>query len=129
MDPIGFSLENFDGIGIWRTKDNGFPIDPSGQMFDGMALNGPASLRRALLGHSDEFVGTFTQNLLAYGLGRVLSYRDMPVVRMIDNAAAGENYQFSSLILGIVNSPPFQMRTSEMPNSSLATVAATGARP
>lgn len=123
MDPIGFALENFDGIGIWRNKDNGFPIDPAGQMFDGTALNGPASLRRALLGHADEFVKTFTQNLLAYGLGRVLSYRDLPVVRTIDRAAAAKDYQFSSFILGIVVSAPFQMRTAESPDRKLAAVA------
>lgn len=129
MDPIGFALENFDGIGSWRSKDNGFPIDPTGQMFDGTSLNGPASLRQALLGHTDEFVGTFTQNLLAYGLGRVLSYRDMPVVRAIDYAAAAKNHPFSSFILGIVSSPPFQMRSAESPEPKPTTVAVTGAQP
>ena len=129
MDPIGFALENFDGVGNWRNKDNGFPIDPAGQMFDGTQLNGPVSLRHALLAHTDEFVGNFTQNLLAYGLGRVLSYRDMPAVRGIDREAAAKDYQFSSFILGIVTSTPFQMRTVETPEPKPITVAAAGAQP
>ena len=113
MDPIGFALENFDAVGLWRTNDSGFRIDSTGQMFDGAKLDGPASLRQALLSHSDAFIGTFTENLLAYGLGRVLEYYDMPVVRSIDLAAARNNNRFSSFILGIVKSVPFQMRRAE----------------
>jgi hypothetical protein len=113
MDPIGFALENFDAVGVWRTRDSGFPIDASGQMFDGAKLNGPASLRQALLSHSDAFLSAFTEDLLAYGLGRVIDYRDMPVVRAIDRDAAKDNHRFSDYILGIVNSPPFLMRRTE----------------
>jgi hypothetical protein len=113
MDPIGFALENFDAVGVWRTNDSGFHIDSSGQMFDGAKLDGPISLREALVSHSDAFVGTFTENLLAYALGRVLESPDMPAVRAIDRAAARNNNHFSSLILGIVKSPPFQMRRAE----------------
>jgi hypothetical protein len=113
MDPIGFSLENFDAVGVWRTNDSGFRIDPSGEMFDGAKLNGPVDLRNALLSHSDAFVGTFTENLLAYALGRVLESPDMPAVRAIDRAAAGNNNRFSSFILSIIKSPPFQMRKAE----------------
>jgi hypothetical protein len=113
MDPIGFALENFDAVGVWRTKDSGFPIDPSGQMFDGAKLNGPVSLRQALLEHSDAFIGAFTENLLAYGLGRVLESGDMPFVRSIDHAAGRSNNHFSSFVLGVVNSVPFQMRRAE----------------
>jgi len=69
MDPIGFSLENYNAIGVWRTNDSGFPIDPSGKMFDGSKLNGPASLRQAILNRSDVFLGTFAENLLSYGRG------------------------------------------------------------
>ena len=75
MDPIGFALENFDAVGVWRTRDSGFLIDAAGQMFDGAKLNGPVSLRQALLSHSDAFLSTFTENLLAYGLGRVMTAR------------------------------------------------------
>ncbi len=84
MDPIGFSLENFDAVGAWRIKDSGFPVDASGKMYDGTKLDGPVSLRQAILSHSDAFLGTFSQNLLAYALGRVVDYRDMPAVRAIE---------------------------------------------
>jgi Protein of unknown function (DUF1588)/Protein of unknown function (DUF1592)/Protein of unknown function (DUF1585) len=110
MDPIGLALENYDAIGNWRTKDSGLPIDPSGAMFDGTKLDGPASVRQAILGKSDAFIGSFTENLMAYGVGRVLDYRDMPAVRSIVRDAGRNNNRLSSFILGVVNSKPFQMR-------------------
>ena len=113
MDPIGFSLENFDAIGAWRSKDNGFPVDASGQMFDGTKLDGPVSLRNAILNHSDAFLGTFSENLLAYGLGRVLDTYDMPAVRTIEHEAERNGNHFSSFVLGVVKSTPFQMRRAE----------------
>ena len=113
MDPIGFSLENFDALGTWRTNDSGFRIDPKGQMFDGTKLDGPASLREALLNHSDSYIATFTGNLLAYGMGRVLEYWDMPMVRSIEHEAARNGNKFSSFVIGIVKSPAFQMRRAE----------------
>ena len=120
MDPIGFSLENFDAIGAWRTKDSGFPVDASGKMFDGTKLDGPVSLRQAILNHSDAFLGTFSQNLLAYGLGRVVDYRDMPVVRSINRDAAIDGNRFSTFVLNIVRSAPFQMRRADESESSAA---------
>jgi hypothetical protein len=113
MDPIGFSLEKFDVLGVWRTNDSGFRIDPSGTMFDGAKLEGPASLRQAILGHSDLFLQTFTESLLAYGVGRVLEPSDMPVVRSVAREAARNNNRFSALVLAIVKSTPFQMRRAE----------------
>jgi cytochrome c551/c552 len=113
MDPIGFSLENFDLIGQYRVKDGDTVIDPSGQLVDGTKLDGPASLRNALLGRSDVFVRTMTEKLLAYGTGRALKYYDMPVVRSIDRDAARNDNKFSSLIVGIVKSDPFQMKTKQ----------------
>jgi hypothetical protein len=113
MDPIGFSLENFDAIGAWRTKDSGFPVDASGKMFDGTKLDGPVSLRQAILSHSDAFLGTFSQNLLAYALGRVVDYRDMPAVRAIEKDAARDDNRFPAFVLSIVRSAPFQMRRAE----------------
>ena len=110
MDPIGFSLENFDLIGTWRTTEGGVGIDASGQLVDGTKLDGPASLRQALLSRSDVFVQTMTEKLLTYGTGRALKYYDMPVVRSITRDAAKNDNRFSSLILGIVKSDPFQMR-------------------
>ncbi|HWZ29998.1 MAG TPA: DUF1592 domain-containing protein [Bryobacteraceae bacterium] len=113
MDPIGLALENFDGIGQWRTLDSGLPVDASGKMFDGSSLNGPASLRKAIVSHSDVFISTLTENLLAYGLGRVIDYREMPVVRSIERDVARDGNRFSSIVLAIVRSIPFQMRRAE----------------
>ena len=113
MDPIGFALENFDAVGVWRTNDGVFKIDASGKMFDGAKLYGPASLRQAILNHADSYIGTFTENLLAFGMGRVLESYDMPVVRAIRREAARSNNRFSSFVLGIVKSAPFQMRRAE----------------
>ena len=110
MDPIGFSLENYDLTGKWRTTDGGIAIDASSQLVDGTKLDGPASLRQALLSRSDVFVQTLTEKLLTYGVGRALKYYDMPAVRAITREAARDDNRFSSLILGIVKSPPFQMR-------------------
>jgi Protein of unknown function (DUF1592)/Protein of unknown function (DUF1588)/Protein of unknown function (DUF1587)/Protein of unknown function (DUF1595)/Protein of unknown function (DUF1585) len=124
MDPIGFSLENFDAVGVWRTNDSGFKVDPTGQMFDGAKLNGPTSLRQALLSHTDSYIQAFTENLLAYGLGRVIDYHDEPAVRAIDRDAAKTGNQFDSFILGIVRSMPFQMRRAEEPGSEPTTIIA-----
>ncbi len=113
MDPIGFALENFDAVGVWRTNDGVLKIDSTGKMFDGAKLDGPVSLRQAILNHSDSYLGNFAENLLAYGLGRVLETYDMPVVRAIRREAARSDNRFSSFVLGIVKSAPFQMRRAE----------------
>ncbi len=110
MDPLGFSLENFDAIGEWRTKEPGGAVDPSGQLADGTKVDGPVALRTAILRHPEQFVRTLTEKLLTYGLGRGLEYYDMPTVRGIARDASRNNYRFSSIILGIVKSTPFQMR-------------------
>ena len=110
MDPIGFALENFDGVGQWRQRDGRNSVDPAGQLVDGTKINGPVELRQALLGYSDQFARTVTEKLLTYGLGRGVEYYDMPVVRSIVRQAARNNYRFSSLIVGIVESTPFQMK-------------------
>jgi hypothetical protein len=123
MDPIGFALENYDPIGAWRSFDSGAPIDSTGKLYDGTPLNGPTSLRNALIAHSDAFVSTFTENLFAYGMGRVLRPTDMPVVRSIEQEAAAHNDTFSSIVLGIVNSKPFHMRSTEiLPKRLMATI-------
>jgi len=111
MDPIGFSLENFDNTGKWRTLDGKTPIDASGVMVDGSRLNGPATLRQALVGHSDVFAGVFAERLLTYAAGRGLRPEDMPTVRAITRAAAQNTYRFSSFVLEVVRSAPFQMKT------------------
>ena len=111
MDPIGLTLENFDAIGRWRVNDGGLPIDPSAEMYDGTQLDGPVSLRQAILDRSEAFLGSFSENLLSYGVGRVLDYRDMPTVRSIRRAAAEDNNRFSTFVMNIIESAPFQMRT------------------
>ena len=112
MDPIGLALENFDAIGRWRTTDEGVKIDGSGQLVDGTVLDGPSSLRKAMLGRSDAFVGSMTEKLLMYGMGREIKYYDMPAVRIVMRDAAKNRYRFSDLVMGVVKSAPFQMKTS-----------------
>jgi len=110
MDPIGFSLENFDLTGKWRDVDQKTPVDASAELVDGTQLNGPATLRQALLSRSDAFLTTATEKLLTYGVGRAVHYYDMPVVRSVIREAAPNDYRFSSIVLGIVKSAPFQMK-------------------
>jgi hypothetical protein len=112
MDPVGFSLENFDAVGRWRTGEGGTPIDASGSLPDGGNFAGEAGLKQALLSHPELFVTTTTEKLLTYALGRGLESYDGPVVRKIVRDGHNQDYRFSSLILGIVNSTPFQMRRS-----------------
>lgn len=112
MDPIGLALENFDAVGAWRTRDAGGLIDVSGVLADGTKVNGVVDLRNAIVSRPDMFVGTVTEKLLTYALGRGLDYRDMPAVRGIVREAAQNNYKMSSIILGVIRSTPFQMRTA-----------------
>jgi hypothetical protein len=111
MDPIGFSLENFDGIGLWRSHDEGTAIDPSAQVFDGTRIEGPAGLREWLRGYSDQFVQVVAEKLLTYALGRGVEYQDMPAVRAIARDGARRDNRFSSLVMGVVTSAPFQTST------------------
>ena len=113
MDPIGLALENFDAIGRWRTTDEGVKINASGQLVDGTPIDGPSSLRKAMLGRSDAFVGSMTEKLLMYGMGREIKYYDMPVVRIVMRDAARNRYRFSDLVMGIVKSAPFQMKLTD----------------
>jgi hypothetical protein len=113
MDPLGFSLENFDATGQWRKKDHSGPIDPSTVLADGTKIDGPLALRQALLKQSDRFVDTVTEKLLIYALGRQLEHYDMPVVRSIVHEAEKQNYKFSALVFNIVKSVPFQMKRAQ----------------
>ncbi|OLC36495.1 MAG: hypothetical protein AUH28_05810 [Acidobacteria bacterium 13_1_40CM_56_16] len=121
MDPIGFSLENFDAIASWRTHDEGNPVDPAATVFDGTKINGPTGLRTWLATYSDQFVEVVAEKLLTYALGRGVEYQDMPLVRSLARDAAKNGNKFSALVLGIVKSKPFQMNmkmqeTSIQPN-------------
>jgi hypothetical protein len=113
MDPIGFALENFDAVGQWRTDEGGSRIDASGELADGTKVQGPSSLRQALVTYSEQFTRTVTEKLLTYALGRGTDYYDMPTVRSITREAARDNYRFSSIIMGIVKSAPFQTNVKQ----------------
>ncbi len=110
MDPIGFALENFDSVGKWRDADGGAPIDASGEMADGTAIDGPASLRRALMDRRDAFAAVAVEKLLTYALGRTVDHDDMPAVRSIVRGAASDDYRLSSLVLGVVASDAFRSK-------------------
>jgi mono/diheme cytochrome c family protein len=129
MDPLGFALENFDLVGAWRTVDESHtPIDASGVLPDGTRFNGAVELRKALIGHADEFVGTLAAKLLTYGLGRGLTYLDAPTIRAIKRDAKAHDNRFSALILGVVRSTPFQMRRSLPAEGTSATSTQASAR-
>ena len=110
MDPLGFALENFDTTGAYRSMDRytRTVIDTSGKLVDGTAINGPTDLRNALLRHPEQFTQTLTEKLMMYALGRGIEYFDMPSIRKIVRDAKGDNYRFSSIVLGIVKAPAFQ---------------------
>ncbi len=113
MDPVGFALENYDAIGRWRTQDDGLPVDPSGTLPDGTKFSSATEFRAALVRRPELFVSTATEKLLTYALGRGLEAYDAPAIRKIVHDGNQANYNFSSLILGITKSTPFQMRTSQ----------------
>jgi mono/diheme cytochrome c family protein len=113
MDPLGLAMENFDAVGAWRTLEAGRPVDSRGAFTDGRTIDGAAQLREALLSDPTLFVDTVAQKLLTYALGRGLQHYDMPVVRRLLEDARGDDYKFSSLVIGIVESAPFRMRAKE----------------
>ena len=113
MDPVGFSMENYDAIGRWRTAESGKPIDAAGALPDGSKFAGVAGLQQALLSRPEAFVNTMTEKLLTYSLGRGVEFFDAPAVRKIVQESHGQDYRFSSLVLGIVDSTPFQMRRAQ----------------
>ena len=113
MDPIGFALENFDGIGRWRNTEDGAPIDTSGTLFNGADVDGVVGLRQNLVAQPEIFVGVMTEKMLTYALGRGLEYYDMPAVRKIVRDAKSRDFRFSSIVLGIARSTPFQMKEAK----------------
>ena len=129
IDPIGFALENFDAVGQWQkaTKE-GLKIDSAGVLVDGTPVDGPVALRKAMLARPEVFVGTVTEKLMTYALGRGLDPVDMPVVRSVMRGAAKNNYAMQSILLGIVQSSAFQMRTKLSNTSAVKTVAQTATK-
>jgi hypothetical protein len=110
MDPVGFALENFDAVGRWRQYENGGDIDVSGGLPDGSVFSGVENLENGLLERPEMFVQTLTQKLLTFALGRGVEAYDAPAIRQVMREAEANDYRFSSIILGIAKSVPFQMR-------------------
>jgi len=126
MDPVGFALENFDLIGRWREQENGYPLDTAAEMVDGSVIDGPVSMREALLARGDTVATSMTEKLLGYALGRKVEPYDMPAVRKVVRAAEGEDYRFSTVILGIVDSLPFRMKMATGAEANVALKVAGG---
>jgi hypothetical protein len=125
IDPIGFALENFDPVGVWRDATlEGLPIDSAGVLADGTPVNGPVELREALLARPEVFAGNVVEKLMIYALGRGLTPADMPHVRTVLRQAEPQGYRLGDIVLGIVDSVPFRMRTrqAEPGTLELATV-------
>ena len=123
IDPLGLALEPFDATGKWRVKDGGSAVDPTGVLYDGTSINGPAGLRAALLRHQDAVLLSFTRSFMTYALGRRVEATDMPAVRKIIRAAEAQNYRMSAFINGVIQSGAFQM--ARMPASETATTTTT----
>ena len=115
MDPRGFALEHFDATGKWRTMDAGVKINAAGVTPDGYPLNGPADLRKYIASRPGQFANTVTEKLLTYALGRGVESYDYPVIRKIVRDSAPSDYKWSSLVIAITKSTPFQMRRSREP--------------
>ncbi len=127
MDPLGFALENFDATGQWRDTDEGAKINPSGVMFEGSKVNNPADLRKALTARPEVFAGVFTEKLMTYALGRGIEYYDMPTIRAILREAAKNDYRFSSILMGVIKSAPFQMKMKRPAENVVAEGGSAGA--
>lgn len=118
MDPIGFSLENFDAIALWRSHDEGKPVDAKAQVFDSTEIDGPNGLRNWIVGkYSKTFVRVATEKLFTYALGRGMDWQDMPLVRAVARDADAHGDKLSALVLGVVKSKPFQMNI-KVPDAS-----------
>jgi len=124
IDPIGLALDNFDVTGKWRLQENGSPLDTRGDFYDGTPISSPAELSAVLLKRPIPLVRTFTENLLAYALGRRAEYYDMPTIRTIQRSAATTDYKISSFIVGVVMSDAFRMKRADVaPAADIRTVA------
>jgi len=117
MDPIGLALDNFDGTGKWRIRENGAPLDTRGELYDGTPIGSPADLRAALLARPEPLLRSFTENLMTYALGRRVEYFDQPTVRAIVRDAATQGYRMSAFILGVIGSGAFQKQRATLPRT------------
>jgi len=128
MDPIGFTLENFDAVGAYRVREAGAPVDASGMWVDGTKIDGIITLRAAIMKRPDVFVRTMTQKLLTYAVGRGLEPSDMPALRAIVRGADAQGDRFSALVMGVVTSEPFQMRMKALPAQAVPAAQTASAR-
>ena len=126
MDPIGLALDNFDVTARWRTRENGMPLDTAGDFYDGTKITSSQELIQTLMKRPTPLVRTFTENLMAYALGRRIEYFDQPAIRAIAKAAEATNYKMSSFILGVVKSDAFRMRRVEPEAATTDTTKASG---
>jgi Protein of unknown function (DUF1592)/Protein of unknown function (DUF1588)/Protein of unknown function (DUF1585)/Protein of unknown function (DUF1587)/Protein of unknown function (DUF1595) len=129
FEPMGLALENFDAVGAWRTQDGDSPIDATGVLVDGTKVDGVASLRNWLMSRSGQFSRVVTEKFLTYALGRGVEYQDMPTVRSIVHEAAAKDYRFTSILLGVINSPAFQMNTKPEAPAAVTASAKVGSEP
>jgi len=127
IDPLGLALDNFDVTGRWRTRENGMPLDTKGTFYDGTEITSPAQLSAVLMKRPTPLVRTFTENLMAYALGRRVEYYDEPTVRAIAKTAGTNDYKMSSFILGVVKSDAFRMRRVE-PEATTTETTKAGSR-
>ncbi|MGE0360298.1 MAG: DUF1592 domain-containing protein [Vicinamibacterales bacterium] len=128
IDPLGLALENFDVTGKWRIKDGDVAVDASGELYDGMKMNGPAGLREALLAHKDAFLLSFTEHLMTYALGRRVEPFDMAAVRKVIRDASADDLKLSAFVLGVVNTPAFRMNKVEPTDATTANEQGPGTR-
>ena len=129
MDPIGLALDNFDVTARWRTRENGMPLDTAGDFYDGTKITSSEELIQTLMKRPTPLVRTFTENLMAYALGRRVEYFDQPTIRTIAKSAEANNYKMSSFILGVVKSDAFRMRRVEPEAATTDTTKAAGDSP
>ena len=122
FEPMGLAMENFDAVGSWRTQDAGNAIDPTGVTNDGTPLDGVASLRELTVTNAELFAEVVTEKLLTYALGRGLEYQDMPLLRAVTRGAVEDNYRFSSLLMGVIQSPAFSMNMKTAEDEEFANV-------
>jgi hypothetical protein len=128
IDPLGLALDNFDATGRWRVNDGTVPVDATGTLYDGTAMDGPAGLRNAVMRWKDAFLLSYTESLMTYALGRRIEAADMPMVRKVIRDAAAQDYRMSAFITGVIESPAFQRARVPDKEATTTTAPVAGGR-